>query len=230
MEELLSLPEGKTLEFKRDLSSPKNLLKTLVAFANTAGGKVIVGVDDQTRTPLGVESPLDEEERLGSLIADSIAPRLVPNLEMVTIAGQTLLIIEVYLSNSRPHYLKSQGAENGVYVRLGSSNRQADWELIGELRRSVEGLAFDEMPMPELSVADLDRGAMGKCFGTGRELDERVLQTLKLLRLEQGKLVPTKGAMLLFGKNRLVHFPDAWVQCGRFIGTDKARIFDHADF
>ena len=85
MEDLLSLPEGKTIEFKRDLSSPKNWLKTLVAFANTAGGKVIVGVDDQTRTPLGVESPLDEEERLGNLIADSIAPRLVPNLEMVTI-------------------------------------------------------------------------------------------------------------------------------------------------
>jgi predicted HTH transcriptional regulator len=229
MEDLLSLPEGKTIEFNRDLSSPKNWLKTLVAFANTAGGKVIVGVDDQTRTPLGVESPLDEEERLGNLIADSIAPRLVPNLEMVTIEGKTLLIVEVYLSNARPHYLKSQGAEKGVYVRLGSSNRQADRELIGELRRSVEGLAFDEMPMPELSVADLDQVAIGKCFGNGRELDERALQTLKLLRLEQGKLAPTKGAMLLFGKERIFHFPDAWVQCGRFIGTDKARIFDHIE-
>jgi ATP-dependent DNA helicase RecG len=85
---VLSLNEGKTIEFKRDLSSPKNLLKTLVAFANTAGGKIFVGVDDETRKPLGVESPLDEEERLGSLIADSIAPRLVPNLEMVTIEGR----------------------------------------------------------------------------------------------------------------------------------------------
>ena len=175
MEDWLSLPEGKTIEFKRDLSSPKTVLKTLVAFANTAGGKVIVGVEDQTRKPLGVESPLDEEERLGSLIADSIAPRLVPNLEMVTIEGKTLLIIEVYLSNSRPHYLTSHGAEEGVYVRLGSSNRQADRELIGELRRSVEGLAFDEIPMPELSVADLDRVAMDKCFGKGRGLDEGAL-------------------------------------------------------
>lgn len=62
--------EGKTLEFKRDLSSPKNLLKTLVAFANTAGGRVIIGVDDISRLPLGIENPLDEEERLCSLIAD----------------------------------------------------------------------------------------------------------------------------------------------------------------
>jgi len=38
IEQLLISPEGKTLEFKRDLSSPRNILKTLVAFANTAGG------------------------------------------------------------------------------------------------------------------------------------------------------------------------------------------------
>jgi ATP-dependent DNA helicase RecG len=228
-DDLLSLNEGKTVEFKRDLSSPKNLLKTLVAFANTAGGRVIVGVDDKVREPLGVESPLDEEERLTNLIADSIEPRLVPNIEMITIAGKTLLIVEVYLSNARPHYLKAQGAENGVYVRLGSSNRQADRELIADLRRSIEGIAFDELPMPELAESDLDLTVARSYFKGRRELDEQALLTLKLLRPEQGRLVPTKGAMLLFGKDRIFHFPDAWVQCGRFAGVDKAAIFDHIE-
>ena len=46
---LLLQPEGKTLEFKRDLSSPQNLLKTLVAFANSAGGRLVIGVDDARR-------------------------------------------------------------------------------------------------------------------------------------------------------------------------------------
>jgi len=75
--ELLRSSEGKTLEFKRDLSSPRNLLKTLVAFANTAGGKIIIGVADKTPKPIGIDKPLDEEERLCNLIADSISPRLV---------------------------------------------------------------------------------------------------------------------------------------------------------
>ncbi|HMM61558.1 MAG TPA: ATP-binding protein, partial [Candidatus Rifleibacterium sp.] len=100
IEGLLSQSEGKTLEFKRDLSSPKGLMKTLVAFSNTAGGRVIVGIDDYKRV-VGVERPLDEEERLCSLIANSIKPRLVPNVELVTVEGKTLLIVEAFLSNSR---------------------------------------------------------------------------------------------------------------------------------
>jgi ATP-dependent DNA helicase RecG len=190
--DLLKVDEGKILEFKQDLSSPRNLLKTIVAFANTAGGKVIVGVHDKTRQVLGIDNPLDEEERLCNLIADSISPRLTPNVEMNTVDGKTLLIIEVFLSNSRPYYLRSEGSETGVYVRLGSTTRQADRELIGELRRSVEGVAFDQLPMPELSVEDLDIKAAQVAFGTIRELDEQSLLTLKLLIRHQNKLVPTK--------------------------------------
>ena len=81
---LLQQPEGKTLEFKRDLSSPRNVLKTLVAFANSAGGRLVIGVDDD-RTLLGVTDPLDAEERLCNLIADSISPRLIPNVELLSL-------------------------------------------------------------------------------------------------------------------------------------------------
>ncbi|HRF91782.1 MAG TPA: putative DNA binding domain-containing protein, partial [Desulfobacter postgatei] len=169
--ELLKQSEGKTLEFKQDLSSPKSIMKSLVAFANTAGGRLIVGVTDDRRI-LGVEDPLLQEERLCSIIADSISPRLVPNIEMITIEEKTLLIVEVFLSGSRPHFLKSQGRENGVYVRLGSTNRQADRELIAELERSVEGISFDEMPMPGLGLDDIDVHAAAQSVREKFHLDE----------------------------------------------------------
>ena len=54
--------ESKTLEFKRNLLSPKPLLKTLVAFANTAGGRLVIGVDDD-RQIIDVSAPLDEEDQ-----------------------------------------------------------------------------------------------------------------------------------------------------------------------
>ena len=228
IEQTLQQPEGKTLEFKRDLSSPRNVLKTLVAFANSAGGRLVIGVDDD-RQVTGVAEPLDEEERICNLIADSIAPRLLPNVELTSLGECTLLVVEVFPSSSRPHYLKAMGPENGVYVRLGSSSRQAGPELIAELRRSAQGVVFDEMPMPELGSEDLDLEAAQRLFGPERKLDNKTLTTLKLLRREQGRLVPTQGAVLLFGKAREQYFPDAWVQCGRFRGRDKVEIFDQAE-
>jgi ATP-dependent DNA helicase RecG len=72
--ELLKRPEGKTLEFKRDLSTPEGALKTIVAFANTAGGTLLVGVEDKSRHVRGVRDPLDLEERLANLISDASSP------------------------------------------------------------------------------------------------------------------------------------------------------------
>ncbi len=226
--ELLTQPEGKTLEFKRDLSSPRPILKTLVAFANSAGGKLVIGVTDD-KTVVGLGNPLDEEERICNLIADAISPRLVPNVELVTLAEKTLLVIEVYPSNARPHWLNAEGAQQGVYVRLGSTNRQADAALIGELQRSVAGGSFDELPMPALSMEDLDLTAIERAFGTQRSIDAQALLTLKIVTQEQGRMVPTRGGILLFGKARTHHFSDAWVQCGRFYGCEKIDIFDHAE-
>ncbi len=225
---LLLEPEGKQLEFKRDLSSPLNVLKTLVAFANSAGGRLVIGVDD-ARQVVGVADPLAEEERICNLIADAIAPRLLPNVELMSMGDATVLVVEVFPSGARPHYLSKQGPEQGVYLRLGSSNRQAGPDWIAETRRAAAGLVFDEQPMPTLVMQDLDLEAMARWFGPERTLDTAQLQTLKLLRADQGRLLPTRGAVLLWGHERELHFPDAWVQCGRFRGQDKVDIFDQQD-
>ena len=227
--ELIRHEEGKTLEFKRDLSSPRNILKTLTAFSNTAGGVLLIGIEDATKNVLGLENALDEEERLCSLIADSIEPRLVPNVELVAWQDKTLLAVEVYPSGSRPHWLKSEGPMRGVYVRLGSTNRQADVDLIQELRRSAIGAAFDEQALPEMEIGDLDFNGAVTCFSRQRKLVKKDLETLRLVTKHQGRLVPTVGGFLLFGKERKAAFPDAWIQCGRFIGSSKSKIFDHTE-
>jgi len=85
------------------------------------------------------------------------------------------------------------------------------------------------MPMPDLSIEDLDLKAARNAFADVRKLDQQALVTLKLLTRHQNRLVPTKGSILLFGKERTRHFPDAWIQCGRFFGTRKLDIFDHID-
>jgi predicted HTH transcriptional regulator len=205
------------------------LLIPPVAFANTSGGRLFIGIEDGSGEILGVDSPLDEEERLCNLIADNIEPRLVPNVELISFEDKTLLGVEVYPSGSRPHWIKKEGAEEGVYVRLGSTNRKADRELIAELNRGAEGKSFDEQVLPDRTVDDIDFSAAAACFERHRKLVEKDLESLRLVARYQGHLVPTVGGMLLFGKDRELIFPDAWIQCGRFIGKDKAAIFDHIE-
>jgi predicted HTH transcriptional regulator len=69
----------------------------------------------------GVPNPLDLEERLANLLSDRIAPRLVPEFEILAWRRTHMLAVRVYPSQSRPHYRTREGLEGGVYVRVGST-------------------------------------------------------------------------------------------------------------
>lgn len=226
---LLTLPEGKTLEFKRDLSSPEKVLRTLVAFANGAGGTLVVGVEDKTRHVVGLKDATGVEEQLANLVSDRIAPKLVPDLRLVAWRRTHVLVAEVFPSSSRPHYLKAQGLPDGVYVRVGSTNRQADPAQVDELRRVVLGRTFDEEPLPELNSEAIDFRAASECFARVRPLQRAELRSLGILTRHQGREVPTVGGVLLFGAKRQEVFPDAYIRAGCFRGRDRSEILDSVE-
>ena len=226
--ELLRRHEGKTLEFKRDLTSPQRFLRSVVAFANTSGGTVLVGVEDGTRHVRGVSDPLTDEERVTNLIANSVSPQLVPDIELLRHRDRLVLAVRIYPSPRRPHYL-GNSPETGTYVRVGSTNRQADADLIAEMVRFARGESFDEQPMADVDSEAIDFRAASESFSEFRKLKERDLDVLGLCTIHHGGRVPSVGGLLLFGRERLVHFPDAWIQAGRFAGTDKSEIVDQID-
>jgi len=129
----------------------------------------------------------------------------------------------------RLQLLTRVGPAGRVYVREGSTNRRADAELIDELRRFARGEGFDEQPMPGIDSEALDFRAASECFVPFRKLRRRDLETLRLVTEHQGREVPTVGGMLLFGKERNRHIQDAWIQAGRFAGTDKSGILDRVE-
>jgi len=167
-------------EFKRDLSSPEGVLKTLFAFANTAGGTLLVGVEDRTRNVRGVPEALDVEERIANIVSDSIAPRLLPEIEILPWRRTQVIAIQVHPSAARPHYLKRDGAESGTDVRVGSTNRRADAEMLQELRRAARGETYDEQPMADLDSEALDFRAASESFNLARTLLERDLESLRI--------------------------------------------------
>jgi predicted HTH transcriptional regulator len=166
IEELLREPEGKELEYKRDFSSPTPALKAIVAFANTAGGRPVIGVTDRSRDVIGADDPLAREERLMNLIADRISPRFVPEVEFVGWRKTQLLVVEVHLGANRPYHLLPTWPEDRVYVRLGSTNRRADPALIAEMRRSARHIAYDEEPLVGLGADAIDFDAASRVVRT----------------------------------------------------------------
>lgn len=218
--------EGKTLEFKRDLSSPTKPLRTVVAFANSAGGRLVIGVNDDGSVS-GVEDPLAEEERITSLITDRISPQLVPGIDIVTLGEATVLVVDVPLSTRRPHFMKDQGPESGVYVRLGSSTRQADPALVAELERNARGVAFEDLPESRAALGDLDLEGLSKL--RGRQTGVVDLIALGLAIKQGGEIVPTNAGILAACDDPTRFLPSAWVQCGRLRGPHGTDIFDQTE-
>ena len=223
---LLKEPESKTLEFKRDLSSPTGVLRTMVSFANTAGGTIIIGVKDKDKHVCGVQEPLSLEEKLANLINDLIVPQLLPEIEVIPWRNRYLLAVQIFPSSTKPHYLKKQGLEKGTYIRVGSSNRLVDRVMLTELQRIKFEDSFDKQAISELSSEAIDFRVASELFEPVRKLSESDLLSMDLVTTHQRKKVPTAGGMILFGKDRLKHFPDAWVQVGRFAGATKTDILD----
>jgi predicted HTH transcriptional regulator len=151
---LIAMPEGKTLEFKRDLSSMQPIIKTLIAFANTAGGILIIGREDDGNI-IGVKDVFEGEERLANAISDSVYPPLMPEIDIASIEGKSLLVIKV-AHWWGPFYLKAKGPAEGVFVRLGSTNRIAGQELLDELNRSKSKFSFDQMPCVDVDSTGFD--------------------------------------------------------------------------
>ncbi len=224
---LLAEPESKILEIKKDLSSMQPILKTLVAFANTAGGTLIVGVAPDGKL-VGLTDVLKAEEKIANAIADTIAPTLLPEIEIATINKKHVLIIKV--SHWRaPFYIKKLGISKGVYIRLGSTSRPATPEIISELKRSLINQSYDQQALYDLTKSALDLKKIQEAFkAVKKEINEKKLRSLGILVPSNHKFVPSIGGLILFGKKeyREEYFPDVRLKCARFGGSNKTLIVD----
>ena len=193
--------ESKILEFKSTLPSSESIAKCIIAFANTAGGKLIIGVDDDRRI-FGLDDMdiFAIKDKISSIIYDMCYPNILPEIYTKNIDGKIILIIEVYRGNLLPYFLKHEGKHDGTYIRIGATNRKAGFENIMELERQRMNISYDEEINYEYSLADLDISPIVKKFSDkSKELNEQTLLNLKLIKQESGILKPTNGLVILLG-------------------------------
>lgn len=231
LEEILKQPENRKLEFKETVSNKIDLCKTVVSFANDAGGEIYIGIKDNPREIIGVEEEelLKIEETISNIIHDNCYPLILPEISFINHNGKYIVKLEIYKGNNPPYYLKSIGRDKGTYIRVGSSNRLATKEIIEELEREKQGISFDSLSFYSKSVDELDISLFARQFEeiTGEKLTKTILNKLNLIVSDQNREFPTTALILLSNdemRNR--NFPYAKIECARFKGTVPGDFID----
>ncbi len=127
LKNLIRPGEGLLLEFKRSISSPEKIAREIAAFANTHGGHLVIGVDDD-RTMTGVESYHEQDFFLEQAARELCSPSLSYHMEIIPFYEREILL--VYISESKVKPVTVQNGEDGaVYVRVDDQSTRASSEM-----------------------------------------------------------------------------------------------------
>lgn len=148
------IQEGETawMEFKRQFPGPDKMAREISALANTAGGWIVVGIDDQGHT-LGVEDPPPVLTQIEAVYLYSLDPPL-PEVQALPLDYQdrSVIVVEVPNSPQKPHQLAGDSRWSGqVYLRHHSFTLPIDADMIKLLR------SRDESQIHSLCLGKLER-------------------------------------------------------------------------
>ena len=220
--------ESKTLEFKETIPQKDQIVKTCVAFANGAGGKVVIGIKDGTKNILGVSVETRDKifDEIASSIKDSIEPYLIPEIYERNISNKTIVIIQIYPGNRPPYYVKNERhrSHQGVYLRVGSTTRQADEEYIKDLYRQQRNIYFDE-ESSNLAFSNLNNKLLRDIYSKRTSEKTYIIDKVAVRGVRNPrKIFATNAGILFFSDRPEVHIPESIVICSHFKGKKGRNI------
>jgi ATP-dependent DNA helicase RecG len=231
--ELLRLIRGGEdtfLELKVKLSNTEKIAQEIVALANTGGGVIVFGVNDQLRVE-GVDDPERVQEDLVRICREEIHPPLVPFIDRVALDnGRRIVALDIE-SKRRPYRTR----DGRFYLRIGAEKREASREEISALLDEARPLRYESVPALGAAIGDIDeahlwtylRAFEGGAFEESTVADyptSEVLERDLLMAASDGQeMVPTVAGLLLFGRDERVAelLPRAAVTVTRFSGDSQ---------
>jgi len=232
-EKLLQERENKDLDFKLELPESKKVAKLVVAFYNTRGGKIVLGVEGETRGPVGLKDPQRTEERFVQSIQYWCELDEAPEIEFVKYDSKEFIIVHCPKGKDTPYFVREEYTPR---VRIGSSSMPANKEEIGRLYREGSSKSQDVYPVENATLGDIDLKAIENYLKKSKltkKLDKNYINELMLkehfVALENGKLVPTIAGILLFGKNTYLDMHHSEVKADRYVGDTRVEWLDRRD-
>lgn len=211
--------ESDTVELKRELT--KDIKKEVVAFANTNGGKIYVGIDDDGKV-VGIESPVSVMDSISSMIIRGIKENLLfyTDIHLEVIENKNVIVVTVKPGSHKPYYLSDKGIKpSGVYVRYGSTSVPASEEAIKQMLLKNSKSTFEEETSP---IQNLHFTYLTEAF-------KKIDITLNDAKLKTLHIKNTYGDFTNLGLLFSDECPFV-IKCGVFEGLDKMQFRDRKEF
>jgi len=218
LQERILKGENLHTEFKESLPDNETLAKSIVCFANTDGGQLIIGVSDSGNIT-GVGDSDEAVRKIDDVAFNRCEPPISILPETVDMDSKIVLIINIPKGEQRPYRTKS----GLYYIRSGNRCRQASWQEVRRLYQTSESIYYDETPISKASFTTLDieylKDFLGKYLGISPEesLIENYLKNLKVITHNKK---PTLAGTLFFGKNPQQLIPFAKIIAAYIPGKD----------
>ena len=236
--------ESENVEFKSEIpAKSEKYMKTVVAFANGKGGKLIFGVENGTWMVTGFskEEVFQRMDAITNAIFDSCEPKITPNIAVQEIDGKAIIVVEIVPGMQRPYYIKNQGIMDGTYIRVAGTTRRAERYRVQELILEGTNRSYDQLEREQTVAEEEITAFCEKMYQHALELanpdrQEKQIQKVsanqllswKLLTEHDGVYHPTNGYLLLNGDT--TEFPDAAIQCAVFKGTVRDIFITRKEF
>ena len=216
--------ETSTVQFKQRFTSAKQIAEEFVAFANSKGGRLIFGVEDNIGKILGLsyEDIQSASRELGNVANDQVRLTIFLQTETVEVKGKMLLVADIQEGLNKPY----KDLQGNIYVKQGADKRRLT-ENTEILRLFHESSRFapDESPVYGTSINDVDSRLFASYIRKVYECEvedfgipyEQLLNNLRIMD-EQGHL--TLAGLMFFGKQPQKYCPSFMIKAVSFYGND----------
>lgn len=214
--DLIQQGESSKTQFKERLPHIDSIAQELVAFSNTSGGKIIIGVNDKTGALNGLsfEEIQATNQQLVNAASQSVFPPVFIKTETVSVNNNNLIVVDIDDGISKP-YKDRLGT---IYMKNGADKRRVTSnDEIARLLQSSKVMFADEIPVQGSSIADVNlelfrEFIQRKSNRTFEDLGVDLQRALENLQLMKDGLLTLAG-LLLFSNNRHIPRPQFTIQC-----------------
>jgi ATP-dependent DNA helicase RecG len=214
---LLQQGENNAVEFNSTGVSSDGLAKEIVAFANTLGGRILMGVEDDGSVS-GVTNITQVEEWVTNICRQNVIPPIQVVMQIETQNDLNVLHIEVPKGKDKPY----QTNKNQYLVRVGSTNRLASHQELLRLFQQAGVFHFDATGVPKTTITDLNWAKLDQFFSQygvdfSNESDKERLLVNTDLMTSEGEI--TVAGLLVFGINPQKYLHNASISFAHFAGN-----------